>query len=225
VPPHVVHAVRNGVEDPGPPRDRDRVRAAIGVPSDAPLVVAMGRLTPQKGFDVLLAAAGMVRERMPDARFVIVGSGPLEATLADAIASGGLDPAVQLVGRWPDAPSLLAAADVVALPSRFEGLPLVALEAMAVARPVVGTRVCGIDEVVVDEVTGRLVEPDSPETLARALLEVLCEPRLGASWGRAGRERFVASFTAPRMVDETQAVYAELLQPARALVGQLSAAR
>jgi glycosyltransferase involved in cell wall biosynthesis len=110
-----------------------------------------------------------------------------------------------------DVPSLLAASDALVLASRFEGLPLVALEAMALGRPVVGTRVCGLEETVEDGVTGRLVAAEDAAALAAAMLDILERPAEGARFGFLGRRRYEARFRAQRMVAETDAVYDSLL--------------
>jgi glycosyltransferase involved in cell wall biosynthesis len=211
VPPSLVSAVRNGIDEPGPGRDRALIRRSLGVSVDAPLVVSVGRLTHQKGYDVLLeAAAAVVRER-PDVRFVLVGSGPLAAAIEASIRDLGLVDSVQLLPYWVDVAELLAAGNLLALASRFEGLPLVALEAMAMARPVVGTRVCGLDEAVADGLTGRLVEPGDPAGLAEAILSAVGDPVTASRYGRAGRARFEEAFTARRMVADTEATYRKLI--------------
>ena len=208
--PARVRIVRNGIEAPTATVDRRGVLRALGIPHDAQVVCSVGRLTPQKGYDVLLRAAADVGTEVPGTWFVIVGSG----RLADELEAlrGRLDLAtVTFVERMTDVPSLVAAADVVALPSRFEGLPLVALEAMSLGRPIVASRVTGIDEVVTDRSTGRLVPAEDAPALAHAIVDVLEQPALARAYGEAGRRRYAAEFGAARMVDETRAVFAELL--------------
>ena len=128
----------------------------------------------------------------------------------------GLAGRVLFLGQRDDVPELMAGSDLLALPSLFEGLPLSALEAMAAGLPVVGTRVCGTSEAVLDGVTGRLVEPGDPEALAEAIVEVLQAPGLAARMGAAGRLRVEREFGAARMACETAAIYEEL----RARAGQ-----
>jgi glycosyltransferase involved in cell wall biosynthesis len=118
---------------------------------------------------------------------------------------------VRFLGWRNDVSALLAAADLVVLPTLFEGLPLIILEAMAAGRPVVATSTLGTDEAVVDDVTGRLVPPGNPQALAAGVLEVLTSPKLAVRWGAAGRERWRREFTAERMVRQTVAVYEDLL--------------
>ena len=213
VPEGLIRTVPNGVEDTWVQTAGPVVRRAVGIEPVAPLVVSVGRLTAQKGYDVLLAAAARVVRVRPDARFLVVGSGPLEGALDASIAGLHLERNVSRLAHWPDVPGLLAAADMFVLASRFEGLPLVALEAMAVVRPVIGTRVCGLEETIAHGVTGLLVESEDAAGLAAAILELVAKPALARAFGRAGRLRYEAHFTARRMVKETEAVYEELLRP------------
>jgi len=171
----------------------------------------------QKGYQDLLEVVPGVSARRPDARFVWAGEGSLEGELRARARALDVEHAVCFLGRRADVPDLLAAADLFVLPSRFEGLPLVALEAMAAGLPVIGTRVCGTSEVVLDGVTGRLVPPGAAPELTAAILEALEQPERSTRWGAAGRERVEREFSAGRMTRETIAVYEELFhQPAAA---------
>ncbi|MFN2469491.1 MAG: glycosyltransferase [Gaiellaceae bacterium] len=205
IPQERIRVVRNGIEPLSARPER------LGLRGDARLVVCVGRLTEQKGFDLLVEAAAELRET----HFYVVGEGPLAGSLQAAIEGRGLTERVHLLGRRDDVPSLLAGANVLAMPSRFEGLPIVALEAMSLGLPVVGTRVCGLTEAVVDGLTGRLVAQDDGRALARALDEVLSSPELAAAWGEAGRRRQRQEFGADRMVAETVAVYDDVLAESR----------
>jgi glycosyltransferase involved in cell wall biosynthesis len=158
-----------------------------------------------------------VLEQMPDAVFVWVGGGPLEAELRERVQTLGLEDSVRFAGQRNDVPDLMAAADLLVLPSLVEGLPLVVLEAMASGLPVVGTCVTGTSEAVVDDVTGRLVPPgrltgpsDASELVA-AISQVLQDPVRAARWGAAGRAMVERDFNAARMAAETAKVYQELL--------------
>lgn len=169
--------------------DLARFAEATG-PQDPSLVVCVGRLSHQKGQDVLLDAWPAVRALAPDARLVLVGDGPDRETLeARAGALGG----VELVGRQSSAEveSWLAAAAVVVQPSRYEGQALTVLEAMAAGRSVVAADVEGMAEALGPG--GALVPSEAPEALARAVADRLRDPALAAAEGRAGRERAVRS--------------------------------
>jgi glycosyltransferase involved in cell wall biosynthesis len=168
-------------------------RRALGVAADRPLVLTLARLTPQKGLPTLLDAAA----RVPGAVFAIVGEGPERDALEARIRQLGLGDRVWLLGFRSDTAALLAACDLFVLPSRYEGLPLSILEAMAAGRAVVASAIPGNDEAVVHGETGVLVPVDDPAALAAAIRELLADPgraaRLGAAGGRRVRDRFSAA--------------------------------
>ena len=211
VPARKLRVVRNGIR-PRPIRvDRAGVRARLGLDPSARIALTLGRLTRQKGHHSLLKVIPSVITRAPETRFVWAGRGPLEHDLRAEVRRRGLEQHVRLLGQRDDVPALLAASDLLVLPSRFEGLPLVVLEAMAAGLPVVGTRVCGTTEAIADGVTGRLVPIRDRAALAEAILQVLERPALAARWGAAGQLRVAREFSAGRMVGETAAIYRELL--------------
>ncbi|GAA3208968.1 glycosyltransferase [Dactylosporangium siamense] len=160
--------IRSGVDlqhfRPAGDAARRAARARLGVPARTPLAVCVGRLTRQKGQDVLLAAWERVAARCPDARLALVGDGDLLPALLGRAGTG-----VTFAGDVTDVRDWLAAADVVTLPSRWEGLPLTALEAMATGRSVVASDIPGIAGIVTAR-TGALVPPERPTPLADALL-------------------------------------------------------
>lgn len=151
----------------------------------------VGRLRIRKGVEVLLEALGDLRERHPGARLLIAGDGEHRAALERRAAELALGPAAVFLGRC-DAPrvrGLLGGAAALVVPSTYEGMPLVVLEAMEAGVPVVASRVSGIPEVVADGVTGWLVPPEDPEALAAALARVLDDPDEATRRGEAGRRR------------------------------------
>jgi glycosyltransferase involved in cell wall biosynthesis len=216
VPHGLLGVVRNGIAERRGGTPRSVVRAELGVSPTAPLAVTVARLTEQKGHADLLRVIPDVLMRVPDARFVWVGDGPEELRLREQLRHNGIEEHVAIVPRHRDVPALLAAADAVVLPSRFEGLPLVALEAMAAGTPVIGMAVVGLDEAVRDGVTGRLVPARDCEALAAALIEVLTERELARRWGANGEAWQREEFTAWRMAAETAAVYEEVMAGATA---------
>ncbi|HZM00549.1 MAG TPA: glycosyltransferase family 4 protein, partial [Planctomycetota bacterium] len=144
---------------------------------------------------------------------LIVGGDPFgdgEARLRQAARDLGLGERARFLGIRHDVPDLLAASDLFVLPSLWEGLGLVFLEAMAVSLPVVATRVSAIPEVVEDGRTGWLVPPGDPRRLAAAVAEALADPAERERRGRLGRQRLEGRFGLERMVDEILAVYAEV---------------
>jgi len=207
----LITVIRNGILVSSVRGDRSRIRAAVGLDAHDQMVLTVARYTYQKGHDILLDAIPSVLAGAPRARFVWVGTGPLEAVMREAVCARGLDRHVLFLGQRHDVPDLMRGADLFVLPSRFEGLPLAVLEAMAAKLPVVATRVCGTEEAVQDGVTGVLVEPDDPQALAAALSNVLTEPHLATRLGVSGYARVKRAFEASRMAQETLALYRELL--------------
>lgn len=180
-------------------------RAALGVPPEAPLIALVGRLTTQKGVDVALSALARLLAAAPGARLAIAGDGP-ELDRLHALAAGlGVGAAVAWAGALADPLPLLAAADVVILPSRAEGLPRVALEAAAVGRPVVAAAVGGLPEAVRHGETGWLVPPEDAGALCAALERLLADPDLGRRLGDAAaadvRVRFTLASAARALAD------------------------
>jgi glycosyltransferase involved in cell wall biosynthesis len=176
-------------------------------PDGRPIVLAAGRLAPQKGLDVLIDAAACWRDRDPRPVTVIAGDGPLAAALA-ARAAGFADGDVLLLGRRSDVPTLLCAADVVVVPSRWEARALIVQEAMRAGRPVVATRVGGIPDL-----TGAgalLVPPGDPEALAAAVTAVLDQPALAARLSRAASAQATSFPSAEEALAATLAQYARL---------------
>jgi hypothetical protein len=171
--------VPNAVAPAPPPADR----AELDLPPGTRLVLAVGRLVEQKNHALALRALADV----PDAVLAIAGTGPLLADLERLAQESGVADRVRFLGLRPDARALMGAADVVVLPSRWEGLPLSALEALASGTPLVATDVRGLRELVTDEENALLV-PEEPAALAAALRRVLDDPELAARLAAAGRQ-------------------------------------
>lgn len=177
-----MEVVANGVDvEALQPRDRAQARARLGLP-DAPTVVCVGRLAEQKGQDLLLRAWPAVAAAVPGARLVLVGDGPERVAL-----EAGSRNDVQFAGSRDDAPDWLAAADVVALPSRWESTPLISLEAMAMGRPVVAFEVDGIRTAFGD--TGVVLEQGDVAGMTGALIRLLEAPEAATAAGAAARAR------------------------------------
>jgi len=183
-------------------------RRALGVEPARPLAVAVGRLSPEKGHQVLLDAMPSVLREVPGAVLLLAGDGPEEARLRHRARP--LGDAVRFLGYRRDVADVYAAADVVVLPSLSEGLPNAALEGMAHGRPVVASAVGGVPEVVMDGVTGRLVPAGEPGALARALACALSDGALRAAWGSAGRDRVERCFSAPARAARLARLYTDL---------------
>lgn len=191
------------------------VRREFGLPPDALLVTTVGNLTAKKGHAFLLAAAARVVARHPGARFLLVGQGPLADSLRAEAARLGLNGSVVFAGFRQDAVRLVAASDVFVLSSVFEGLPVTLLEAMALGKPSVVTRVGGIPEIT-DESSSVLVEAGDPEALASGISGLLGAPALRDRMGAAARQRAGSRYGVGQMVMAVERVYHELLQAGRA---------
>lgn len=173
--------ILNGVAPAPPPADRATLAAEWGVAPDRPLVLAVGRLVPVKNQKLAIRALAKV----PDAALAIIGEGPMLDDLRRAAVDAGVADRVIFAGLRPDARELIGAADAVVLPSRAEGLPLVALEAFAAGTPLVATAVRGVRELVGDD-AALLVPPDDPDALARALGRLLADRSLAERLTEAG---------------------------------------
>ncbi|MFC4693322.1 glycosyltransferase family 4 protein [Geodermatophilus arenarius] len=195
-------------------RSRDEVRAGLGLADGRPLVLAVGRLHPQKGYDVLLDAAatlarGAAGDRAP--LVAIAGDGPLEAELSARIAVQRLP--VTLLGRRDDVADLLAAADLVVLPSRWEARSLTAQEALRAGTPLVATRTGGLPELLGDGAL--LVPPGDAAALVGAVDDLLADPAGAAALAEAGRARAAGWPDEAATARTLVAVYRELLGPPR----------
>lgn len=212
VPLGKLNVVANGIAFVQGKADRAALRAELGLPPHATLVLTVGRMTEQKGHCYLLEAIPDIIEREPGIYFVWVGDGPLAGPLREQSLAMGLQEYVHFLGQRDDVPRLMASCDLFVLPSLFEGLPLSVLEAMAAALPVVGTQVCGTSEAVVDGETGRLVAARDSAALAEAILETVQNPDMAARWGAAGQKLVQRNFSAERMARQTSDIYRQKLE-------------
>jgi glycosyltransferase involved in cell wall biosynthesis len=198
VPAARVRVIRNAIRgerfDRPDPAARDRLQALFSSPRRH-IVGAAGRLSPEKGFGVLVEVARRVVQADPDTGFVIFGDGPLWAALTAQVDAAGLAGRFILAGFRDDLDDLLPALDLVALPSFTEGLPNVVLEAFAAGVPVVGTAVGGTPEVIEDGVSGYLVPPGDAAALAGRLGELLRSDDRRGAMGQRGRQRVREQFT------------------------------
>lgn len=188
-----------------PRRTPGQVRAELGA-DGRPLLLCVARLHPQKGLDTLVAAAAAWRAREPVPLTVIAGSGPLEPVLRAQVEAAGLP--VRLIGRRTDVADLLAAADVVVLPSRWEARALAAQEALRAGRPLVATAVGGLPALLGNAAV--LVPPDDPAALAAAVSRLLDHPAEAAALATRGVRRAATWPDEAATVRRVAAVYAEL---------------
>jgi glycosyltransferase involved in cell wall biosynthesis len=182
------------------------LRAEFGLSADpvaAPVVLAVARLAPQKGLGTLIEAAAGWRDRDPAPLLLIAGSGPLLADLTRSAEAGGVP--VRFLGRRDDVPALLASADVVVLPSAWEGQPLIVQETLRAGRPLVASRTGGIPDLTGED-SALLVPPGDPRALSAAVLSVLDDPALAKRLSEAAFQR---SRSLPSEQDALDAAMAE----------------
>lgn len=204
-----ISVVRNGVRIPEPAADRERVaaRERWAVSPDEVLIVAVGRLTRQKNFGALVEALTHLDQGAVPWRCVIAGEGDLRQELTSQIAERNLADRIVLAGLVTAVDELLVAADVFCLPSIFEGLPLVLLEAMAQGLPVVAFAIDGVTDVVVDGVQARLVASGDVDNLALALGTLAGDANMRRALGESGRRTVRERFDFEGTIDAIEALY------------------
>ncbi|MGD0807660.1 MAG: glycosyltransferase family 4 protein [Anaerolineales bacterium] len=180
-------------------------RREIGA-GENPLVGFIGRMTAQKGVDILLRVFARVERRHSTAKLILAGDGPDRQGLMRLAKSLGLQRVVFL-GWRTDAADILADIDLLAIPSRWEGFGLVALEAMALGKPIAASKVSALPEIVLQSETGLLLTPGSVEEWADGIIAILSDPKRAVEMGRAGRDRVRKEFPVERMARRTAGVY------------------
>jgi len=214
VPRQRLRVVPNGADPPDENAEWEEARTwreKLGAGQLRPLWVSAARLEEQKGHDVFLAALAELNRRGVEFTAAIAGEGSKRLELERQIAERGLGSRVRLLGQLENLGPLLLAADAVVLASRWEGLPLTLLEALARGRPVVATSVGGIPDVIEDNVTGRLIASGQSTPLADALADFARRSDAALRLGRNGQRRVRESYGWERVVEQFEAVYDEVL--------------
>ena len=175
-------------------------------------VLCIAKLRHQKGIDILLLAWRSLVEQMPEARLVIVGDGPLYTSLRELADDLGIAASVEFVGLCTDVPARLRRARIAVLPSRWEGMPNVLLEAMSAGLACVATRVSGSEELLGQDERGLLVEPGDSAGLAAALLRLLGDSELVRCYGEAARRHVVQHYAFSSVMRRHIELYAELAE-------------
>jgi glycosyltransferase involved in cell wall biosynthesis len=195
--------------DPLPLPSDERVRqmrAELGA-ADGPLLLAVGRLHPQKGFSYLLRAMAQVRPKLPSAVLALVGDGPLRVSLQALSSHLGLDANVRFLGFRNDLWELLAASNMVVISSLWEGLPYFLLQAMASERPIVCTRVGACADVLDEGRCGILVPPADEASLGEAVLSLARDRALAGDLAQCARKRALSHFRASDMTRQVESLY------------------
>ena len=189
---------------------RSQFRAEFGIPEQAIVIACIAFDVPTKGLDVLLDALAKVVHHHPQIRLVVVGVDPRRSALPEQAARLGLSNHVHWAGIRDEGWRILNAADIYVQPSRSEGIGFATMEASSLKLPVVATRVGGIPEVIVDDETGYLAEPDSVDSLASTFERLLAEPSKWKTMGEAGYGRYVRMFRGENSVKTLVEKYFEL---------------
>lgn len=212
--PEKITVIKNGVDlsrfqkaDPGAFRKR------LGIPESGPVIGSAGRLVTQKGFDVLIQAAGILHRKGGRFRVVIAGQGPLKKDLLATAVVTGINERLVLPGQVNDMPSFLSALDLFVFPSRMEGLPNAVIEAMAASLPIIATDIPGNNELITHEQTGLLVPSGDANALSEAVSRLMNDRELSARLGSAARSYVEANLDSKNIFDELNAYLSGLVKP------------
>ncbi len=211
------HVIYNGVDtDFFRPEEIDPGRRAAALAEfkihGSPVLGIVGRLTRQKGHEVLLRAVADVAEEWPQMMLLIAGDGEERAHLERLADSLGLRKRVHFLGAMSNVREFLSVLDVFVHPSHWEGLGIAVLEAMAMALPVVATNIEGLAEIIDNDKDGLLVSPNDPGAVARAIKALLRDREMGLRLGRAARERVADAFSLHAMIRNYERMYLELMR-------------
>jgi glycosyltransferase involved in cell wall biosynthesis len=191
--------------------ERAHARRELAV-TDAQVLLVLGRLEPQKGHAYLIEAMQGLVQHWPRLVALFAGTGSLQGELEKRCHAAGLGRKIRFLGQRNDSERLLTAADIVVLPSLYEGLPLVAIEALASGRPMVASDIEGTREIVIDGDTGILFPPADPTALAQGIQKLLVSPALAAELGARGRALVERNFDIGRQIAHTMCVYDQLIR-------------
>jgi len=204
-------SIPNGVDTgrfaPLAPAQKKALRSRLALPAEARIVIFVGRLAPEKRVDLLTGIWRSVRQAVPRALLLILGSGPEEAGLKQRAGDG-----ILFLGSQPDVTPYLQAADLFVLPSAAEGLSLALLEALACGLPVIATSVGGNPEVIRHLETGWLTPPDDPPALTEAIVTLLGDEKLQSKLREKARAHAVQNYSLIKMADRLVDFYRQVLE-------------
>ena len=193
------------------PHLRSSTRSRWDLPEDAFVVGGIGRLTYQKNFALFLEVASAVIKHHPHAVFVIAGTGEDDSALREQAANLGLGSQIRFLGHIEEISLLYPALDVLLLPSRYEGLPITVLEAMAVGLPIIASRLDGIAEVLVDGESGYLVEPDDRDAFVASIHQSISDPDRSRRYSEVALAKVRKEHSAEAMTRAVESIYIHAL--------------
>jgi len=210
----VIHTIYNGIDlnmfDPN--KVNETFRKRLGFESNTSVIGIVGRLAPVKDHATFIKAAALVLRDAPNAKFVIVGNGSMKSELERLAASMGIAASISFIEGQSTVADVFAAFDIAVVTSRYEGCCNVILEAMAMNKPVIASRVGGNPELVRPDENGKLFDVGDATQLSKAILELLQNSKQAQQMGKRGRQRIEADFTLERMVSETEKLYERLVK-------------
>lgn len=201
-----IHVVYGGTEPPGTVEAAD-LHGRYGLASSSKVILSAGRLDHQKGFDILIEAAGLAKDRKLDWTFLIAGNGKMKSKLEKLILEKEVNDYVRLIGFQSDILPLMKAADLFVLPSRYEGMPNAVREAMALGRACVATAVNGVPELIEHGKSGMLVEKENARQLFETMFQVLNDRQLRSTLEENAALRIRERFSVNQMIDHLEELF------------------
>jgi len=183
----------------------------LQIASSCNIVGTVARFTEQKGLKYFVQAIKLIKEQIPNCKFIIVGDGELKNSLINSVKNIGVSQDVIFTGYRVDAVSLMSIFDIFVLPSLWEGMPYTILEAMALKKPVVATNVFGNSEIILNGITGNLVPPRDSLAISEAVIRLLKDKEKAKEMGENGFRRVKKNFSAKKMTEKIEQTYLELL--------------
>jgi glycosyltransferase involved in cell wall biosynthesis len=217
IPAEKVVRIYNGIEvdyylSQGQNATREKIRNEFNIGGDTLLIAAVARLVWQKGFEFLIQAIPKVLNQISRTKVLIVGEGALLHNLEALAERLAVKRHLVFAGFRGDIKEILSAIDILVIPSLVEGFPMITLEGMAMAKPIIATRIDGIQEQIVDGKSGILIPPRDQDAIAEAILRLSTDKELAQELGLESRRRVEKEFTVERMVSETEKVYQSLYE-------------
>ncbi len=206
-----VTVIYNGVDAGSINSGAVNIRDELNIPGDVHIIGAVGRFEEQKGFDTFIEAAAIIKKRFTDVKFLLVGDGPLRPQIETDISRLGLSGDFILPGWQSNVADYINTMDIFCLSSKWEAMPFIVLEAMAMGKPIVATEVGGVGEILGEENSAFLLPPEDPAGLAGAMCGFLEDGELRAKFGRLNRTRLDSIFNLQRMITSYERLYEKIL--------------
>lgn len=214
---HQVSVITNGVDINQEVAKQNSIRQELGLSETTRIILAVGRLHPQKGFAELIEVFKAVANEIDDTHLLIVGDGPEKPKLESRLQRSNLESKVTLTGFRTDVPELMSEAEIYVLSSRWEGMPNVLLQAMLWELPIVATDVEGVSELIQDRISGRVVKPYDAIGLWKSMRDLLQDEKSQVSYAENAKATLYQDFTWEKIVHEYDLLYSSLLNEAKSI--------